>query len=90
MATVAARIDEVGGPGWRRGRTIVLVAVVAAMSWGAGFGSARLGARTTVPEIPMVTVGHTAHVPAGAEPSGTAGPELTRPRGHAGGQVKAG
>jgi hypothetical protein len=90
MATVAARLDQVHGTGWRRGRTFALVAVVAAASWGAGFGSAKLGARTTFPEIPLVTVGHTAHVPAGVEPSGIARPDPTRPHGHAGGQVKAG
>ena len=91
MATVAAKIPGVRGTGSRRARTIVLVGLVAAASWGVGFTSARLGAEATTTPTPLVTVGHTAHVPA---TQGSVIPNLDldaqRPRGHGGGDVKGG
>jgi hypothetical protein len=74
-----------------RARTLVLIAAIAALSWSAGFGSAKLGARTEPVPAAIVTVGHTADVAPTLETAGTrVHLEPQRPRGHGGGQVKTG
>ena len=89
MATVAAKIPGVQGSGSRKTRTIVLVGLVAAASWGVGFTSAKLGAEASTATTPMVVVGHTAHVPA-LQHGVSLDLDPQRPRGHGGGNVKGG
>jgi hypothetical protein len=91
MATVAAKMPGVQGTGSRRARTIVLVALVAAASWGVGFTSAKLGAEASTAPTSLVTVGHTAHVPAMQHSHGRSlDLDPQRPHGHGGGDVKGG